>query len=156
MLTMLPERRAKRTAAPSFGARRRACDRRRPTAGGQPVTITGTGLQTGATVVFSGSGITLVTSSSTTTANVGGTELSFHVDVSTANAGLGDHTIAITNPDGGAISATGTFTDCTTLPTVARKTVVTGVAYDPGTGRLFLGQGFADGDSPVVHVFTVG
>jgi hypothetical protein len=41
------------------------------------------------------------------------------------------------------------------LPTDARKAVVTGVGYDPGTGRIFVGQGFADGDAPVIHVFTI-
>jgi hypothetical protein len=42
-----------------------------------------------------------------------------------------------------------------TLPTVARKTVMTGVAYDAATGRIFIGQGFADGDAPVIHVFAI-
>lgn len=40
------------------------------------------------------------------------------------------------------------------LPEVWRSQV-TGVAYDPSTSRLFVGQGFADGASPLIHVYTV-
>jgi len=29
-----------------------------------------------------------------------------------------------------------------------------GVAYDPASGRIFVSQQFADGDLPIVHVFT--
>ena len=31
-----------------------------------------------------------------------------------------------------------------------------GAAYDPASGRIFVSQGYADGDHPVIHVFTVG
>jgi len=30
-----------------------------------------------------------------------------------------------------------------------------GAAYDPATGRLFISQQFADGNEPVIHVFTI-
>jgi hypothetical protein len=30
-----------------------------------------------------------------------------------------------------------------------------GAAYDPATGRIFISQQFADGDGPVIHVFTI-
>jgi len=30
-----------------------------------------------------------------------------------------------------------------------------GAAYDPETGRIFLSQGFGDGELPVIHVFTI-
>jgi len=33
--------------------------------------------------------------------------------------------------------------------------VLNGAAYDPETGRLFLSQGFGDGELPVIHVFTI-
>ncbi len=34
-------------------------------------------------------------------------------------------------------------------------THATGATYDPATGRLFLAQDFADGDNPIVNVFTL-
>ena len=41
------------------------------------------------------------------------------------------------------------------LPHSARQTEIGGVAYDPSTGRIFISQGFADGDQPVIHVYTL-
>ena len=41
------------------------------------------------------------------------------------------------------------------LPYPARTTRLNGAAYDAATGRIFLVQGYADGDKPVIHVFTV-
>lgn len=39
------------------------------------------------------------------------------------------------------------------LPLPSGVHVLTGVAHDPATGRIFLGQGRADGDLPVIHVY---
>ncbi len=36
-----------------------------------------------------------------------------------------------------------------------RSQSIGGAAYDPATGRIFVSQQFADGTSPLVHVFTV-
>ena len=41
------------------------------------------------------------------------------------------------------------------LPYSARYTEIGGATYDPATGRIFISQGFADGDRPVVHVYTL-
>jgi hypothetical protein len=35
------------------------------------------------------------------------------------------------------------------------RAVLGGAAYDPETGRIFVSQQFADGDLPVIHIFTV-
>jgi hypothetical protein len=42
------------------------------------------------------------------------------------------------------------------FPFSARTTRLSGATYDAATGRIFLVQGFADGEKPVIHVFTVG
>ena len=41
------------------------------------------------------------------------------------------------------------------LPFDARETSVGGAAYDPETGRIFISQSRADGDQPLIHIFTV-
>lgn len=41
------------------------------------------------------------------------------------------------------------------LPYSSDAHQITGTAYDPETGRIFVGQGRADGDLPVIHVFEV-
>ena len=41
------------------------------------------------------------------------------------------------------------------LPYSPTQHDIGGAAYDPATGRIFITQGFADGDNPVVHVYTV-
>ena len=43
-----------------------------------------------------------------------------------------------------------------TLPFAPTTTDLGGTTYDPATGRIFISQGFADGDNPVIHVYTVG
>lgn len=42
-----------------------------------------------------------------------------------------------------------------TFPFSAWFTHITGAAFDPATGRLFLVQAFGEQDSPVIHVYTV-
>ncbi|MGH1493725.1 MAG: hypothetical protein ACRBK7_30745 [Acidimicrobiales bacterium] len=41
------------------------------------------------------------------------------------------------------------------LPHSAPQTQLGGAAYDPASGRIFISQGFADGDQPVIHVYTL-
>ncbi len=41
------------------------------------------------------------------------------------------------------------------LPISSQTYQITGTAYDPATGRIFIGQGRADGDLPVIHVFAI-
>ena len=41
------------------------------------------------------------------------------------------------------------------LPFVPATTQLGGATYDPATGRIFISQGFADGDNPVIHVYTI-
>lgn len=42
------------------------------------------------------------------------------------------------------------------LPYSPERTEIGGAAYDAETGRIFISQAFADGDNPVIHVFTIG
>ena len=41
------------------------------------------------------------------------------------------------------------------LPYSPDRTEIDGATYDPETGRIFISQAFADGDHPVIHVFTL-
>jgi hypothetical protein len=41
------------------------------------------------------------------------------------------------------------------LPFGNENAKIDGVAYDPGTGRVFVSQAFGDGDLPIIHVFAV-
>lgn len=41
------------------------------------------------------------------------------------------------------------------LPYAATETGINGAAYDPATGRIFIAQALADGDQPVIHVYTL-
>lgn len=42
------------------------------------------------------------------------------------------------------------------LPYTSTQYRAGGVSYDPASGRVFIAQPFANGDSPVVHVYSVG
>ena len=42
-----------------------------------------------------------------------------------------------------------------TLPYSPQQTEIGGATYDAATGRIFVSQAFADGDHPVIHVFTL-
>jgi hypothetical protein len=42
------------------------------------------------------------------------------------------------------------------FPNSASRTLISGVTYDPATGRIFVTQYFADDARPLVHVFTIG
>ncbi len=113
----------------------------------QTITITGTNFQTGAVVSFSGTGITV---NSTTFTN--STHLSVNITVA-ANATVGAHDVTETNPDTGTTTLTGGFT-VNAAPTVtslnpssrgqgaaSQSITVNGANFQSGATASFSGSG---------------
>ncbi|HEV8471102.1 MAG TPA: IPT/TIG domain-containing protein, partial [Candidatus Limnocylindria bacterium] len=101
-------------------------------AGGTAVTVTGTGFQTGATVSFGGSALTV---STVTATSITGT--------TTAHA-AGTVNVVVTNPDAQTGACTGCFTYVAPGPTVSSVTPNSGPATG-GTSVSVAGTGFQPG-----------
>ena len=108
-------------------------------AANQVITITGTLIQSGATVAFSGTGITI--NSTTVTAP---SQITLNVSIA-AGATVGNRNVTITNPDAGTRTMNGAFT-------VVAAPIPTAVTARPqgfnGT-TIIAGSGFASGATVV-------
>jgi hypothetical protein len=114
-------------------------------AGPQNVIITGTGFQVGATVGFSGSGITLNGPAIRNSA----TQLTVNVTIA-ANAPTGLRDVTVTNVDTGTVTRTGGFivgpAVFTILPasqpnnTNGDNETITGTGFQPGATVTFVGS----------------
>ncbi len=106
-------------------------------AAGKSVVLTGTGLVSGATVSFSGAGVTA------TTAFNSATQLTLTVTV-TSGAATGARNVTVTNPDGGTFTLTNGLT-VNAAPTILSITPNTHAANSNGVAETITGTGFQPG-----------